>query len=64
MTDLRNHPASALIQESFPMVISSDDPATWRASGLSHDFYQAFMGLAARDMDLRLLKRLVFDSMK
>ncbi len=53
-----------MLQEGFPVVISSDDPATWEASALTYDFYEAFMGLAGRDMDLRLLKKLVFSSME
>ena len=62
--DERNNPAVMLIREGFPIVISSDDPSSWDSVGLSFDFYEAFMGLAGRDMDLRLLKRFVFDSVK
>ncbi len=60
--DLRMHPASSLIQEGYPMVVSSDDPAIWEASGLTYDFYETFMALASYQMDLRLLKKLVFNS--
>ncbi len=64
MKDLRNHPAAILIQQSFPMVIAADDPSLWDAKGLSYDFYETFMGLASSSMDLRLLKKLVLNSVK
>ncbi len=63
VSDLRNHPAVIFLQNGdVPVIISSDDPAVWEALPLTHDFYEAFMGMAAKDMDLRLLKRLVFGS--
>ena len=52
-----------LIQEGFPVVIASDDPGIWGAKGLSHDFYQAFMALASKTMDLRLLKKFALNSL-
>eukprot|EP00095_Tigriopus_kingsejongensis_P007315 snap_masked-scaffold431_size173393-processed-gene-0.12 protein:Tk07315 transcript:snap_masked-scaffold431_size173393-processed-gene-0.12-mRNA-1 annotation:"hypothetical protein DAPPUDRAFT_307202" len=61
--DLRNHPASTLIQSNYPhMVIASDDIAMWGGKGLTYDFYHTFIGLAGRNMDLRLLKRLAQNS--
>jgi adenosine deaminase CECR1 len=64
VNDLRNHPAATLIQEGFPMILASDDMGTWEAQGLSDDFYEAFMGMTSKTTDLRLLKKLVFNSIK
>lgn len=61
--DLRNHPATSLIQDNFPIVIAPDDPPIWGAKGSSYDFYEAFMGLASSTMDLRLIKKLALNSL-
>lgn len=62
--DYRNHPCAILFSDNYPIVISSDNFADWRTSPLSHDFYIAFLGIAARWQDLRLLKKLSLNSIK
>lgn len=62
--DHRNHPATLLFSDNYPVVVSSDDPSFWRASPLSHDFYVAFTGIASAHQDLRLLKQLALNSIE
>ncbi|KAI8791117.1 adenosine deaminase AGSA [Biomphalaria glabrata] len=64
VSDLRNHPGAFLFANGAPVVVSSDDPAAWFASPLSHDFYMAFMGLGSINDDLRVLKQLAMNSFK
>lgn len=62
--DFRNHPCSVYFSDNYPVVISSDDYGSWNVAPMSHDYYMAFLGVAARWQDLRLLKKLALNSIK
>lgn len=62
--DSRNHPLSTFISYGLPVVLSSDDPGAWETEPLSDDFYIAFVGVASKHSDLRLLKQFVINSLR
>ncbi|KAI8044491.1 hypothetical protein M5D96_000660 [Drosophila gunungcola] len=62
--DLRNHPGAQYLALDVPVVICNDDPGFWNAKGLSYDFYYAIMSLAPNNAGLRVLKSLVWNSVR
>lgn len=59
--DLRNHPARILLNNDVQCSISSDDPGVFGYEGLSYDFFMAFV---AWELDLKAIKKLVFNSIE
>ncbi|XP_076471279.1 adenosine deaminase AGSA-like [Babylonia areolata] len=62
--DPRNHPVAALLAQNMPVVISSDDNASWEALSLTHDFYVTFMALTGEETGLAALKQLAKNSLR
>ncbi|KAM3963821.1 LOW QUALITY PROTEIN: adenosine deaminase 2-A-like [Aphomia sociella] len=62
--DIRNHPLNIFLAHGLPVVLSSDDPGAWEADPISDDYYVAFVGVASRLSDLRMLKALAINSLK
>ncbi|XP_017856626.1 PREDICTED: adenosine deaminase CECR1 [Drosophila arizonae] len=62
--DMRNHPGAQYLALDVPVVICNDDPGFWNAKGLSYDFYYAIMSMAPNNAGLRVLKTLVYNSVR
>ncbi|WP_077418638.1 adenosine kinase [Chryseobacterium sp. JV274] len=59
VSDMRNHPARVLLSNGIQCSISSDDPSVYGYAGLSYDFWVA---LVYWELDVKALKKLVFNS--
>lgn len=59
VSDMRNHPARVLLSNGIQCSISSDDPSVYGYKGLSYDFWVA---LVYWELDVKALKKLVFNS--
>lgn len=63
VSDMRNHPANYFFANGYPVVVCNDDPSFWGSKALSHDWYMAFMGMSAKQADLKFLKQLAINSL-
>lgn len=62
--DIRSHPLATYLSLGLPVVLSSDDPGAWGARPLTDDFYVAFVAIASKHHDLRLLRQLAINSIR
>ncbi len=59
VSDIRNHPARILLKEGIQLSISNDDPGVFGYEEVSYDFFMAYL---AWELDLKALKKLVYNS--
>lgn len=62
--DFRSHPIGVLLANNVPLVLSSDDPSYWEAYPLTHDFYITFVFISSYRHDMRILKKLITNSIR
>ncbi|XP_044750928.1 adenosine deaminase 2-like [Coccinella septempunctata] len=62
--DPRNHPIIPLLSKGFPVVVCSDNPASWGAIGLSYDWYVTFMAMTLKNCGLKVLKQFALNSIR
>jgi adenosine deaminase CECR1 len=60
--DPKNHPAAILMAIDYPLVICNDDPSIWNATGLSYDWYVAFMAMTPKTSGIEVLKQFAINS--
>lgn len=63
-SDFRAHPIAEMLANNLPLVISSDDPSFWETFTLTHDFYILFVYICSNLHDMRVVKKLITNSMK
>lgn len=63
-SDFRTHPIAEMLANNLPLVISSDDPSFWETYAVTHDFYVTFVYISSYRHDIRVLKKLITNSMK
>ena len=59
VTDMREHPALNYLRHGLQCSIGSDDPSIFRSSGLTDDFFVAYVSWR---LDLRSVKKLILNS--
>eukprot|EP00939_MAST-03C_sp_MAST-3C-sp1_P004116 g4116.t1 len=64
VSDLRDHPLVEYISRDLPVVVSSDDPGLWGASGLTYDWVAAFLVSSNSCTGIGFLKGLARNSLE